>query len=405
MENFKNFKQKAEKSKEKKAAFGSDVELEKFTTTAPNYEHLMDLSKISTAEKKDIQEVGIDANNKNPAYMQKDASVIHSTGTYNGVEVISIREALQKYDWAKDYYWKAVDVGTDKFTASAELNLMNGYFIRAEKGVKAKFPVSACLFIGTKNFAQSVHNIIIAEEDSELNIISGCLSASNVESGIHIGISEFYIKKGAKISFTMIHKWNKDFAVRPRSVALVEENGKFISNYICMSDVQTLQTYPVVKLNGKNSVARLTSILIAKEGAEMDVGGKIILNAENTKGEIISRAITTGGKIIARGNLTGNVSDVKAHMACQGLILSNKGSIKAIPEIEGNAKDVEMSHEAAVGKIEKEKIEYLMARGLSEEQATSTIVRGFLNVEIEGLHENLKRQIDEVIEQVSKEGY
>ncbi|PKP57291.1 MAG: hypothetical protein CVT88_09130 [Candidatus Altiarchaeales archaeon HGW-Altiarchaeales-1] len=365
----------------------------------------MDLSKISTAEKKDIQEVGIDANNKNPAYMQKDASVIHSTGTYNGVEVISIREALQKYDWAKDYYWKAVDVGTDKFTASAELNLMNGYFIRAEKGVKAKFPVSACLFIGTKNFAQSVHNIIIAEEDSELNIISGCLSASNVESGIHIGISEFYIKKGAKISFTMIHKWNKDFAVRPRSVALVEENGKFISNYICMSDVQTLQTYPVVKLNGKNSVARLTSILIAKEGAEMDVGGKIILNAENTKGEIISRAITTGGKIIARGNLTGNVSDVKAHMACQGLILSNKGSIKAIPEIEGNAKDVEMSHEAAVGKIEKEKIEYLMARGLSEEQATSTIVRGFLNVEIEGLHENLKRQIDEVIEQVSKEGY
>ncbi|PKP57727.1 MAG: hypothetical protein CVT89_04015, partial [Candidatus Altiarchaeales archaeon HGW-Altiarchaeales-2] len=119
----------------------------------------------------------------------------------------------------------------------------------------------------------------------------------------------------------------------------------------------------------------------------------------------ISRAITTGGKIIARGNLTGNVPDVKAHMACQGLILSNKGSIKAIPEIEGNAMDVEMSHEAAVGKIEKEKIEYLMARGLSEEQATSTIVRGFLNVEIEGLHENLKRQIDEVIEQVSKEGY
>lgn len=400
-----NFKQKAEISKEKKAMFGSDIDLEKFTLNAPTYGHIMDLSKISSDEKKELLDVGIVVDKEKAGYMQKDATIIHSTGMSEGIEVIGLKEALQKYDWIKDYYWNAVDVETDKFTASVELNLANGYFIRAKKGVKYKFPVSACLYIGTKNFAQNVHNIIIAEEDSELNIISGCLSSSSVESGIHIGVSEFYIKKGAKISFTMIHKWNKEFAVRPRSVATVEENGKFISNYIIMSDVKTLQLYPVVKLNGKNSIARMTSILIAKECAEMDVGGKIILNGQNTKGEIVSRAITTGGRIIVRGNLTANVSNVKAHMACQGLILSKNGSIKAIPEIEGNAKDVEISHEAAVGRIDKEKIEYLMARGLNEDQATSTIVRGFLNVEIEGLHENFKKQIDAVIEQVSKKGY
>jgi len=394
-----------EKSKEKKAAFGNDVDLEKFTTNAPSYEYILDISKISGNEKKELLNVGIEVDKEKAGYMQKDRSVIYSSGKYKGIEVIAIKDAMQKYEWLKDYYWKAVDVGADKFTASAELNFMNGYFIRAEKNVKAKFPISACLFIGTENFAQFVHNIIIAEEGSELNIISGCLSASSVESGLHVGVSEFYVKKDAKISFTMIHKWNKKFAVRPRSAAIVEENGKFISNYICMSDVETLQLYPVVFLNGKNSIAQLTSILIAKEGADMDVGGKIVLNAENTKGEIISRAITTGGKITARGNLTGNVSNVKAHMACQGLILDEKGSIKAIPEIEGNAKDIEISHEAAVGKIEKEKIEYLMARGLSEEAATSTIVRGFLNVEIEGLSENLKRQIDKIIELVSKKGY
>lgn len=399
-----NFKQKAEKAKEKKAAFGSDIDIEKFTKDAPSYKYAANLSKISEDEKRDISKVGIEIDNKNHIYIQKDASVIHSTGMKNGCEVISIKTALQKYDWAKEYYWKAVDVETDKFTASAELNLMNGYFIRAEKGVKCSSPVHAALCIGTENFTQSVHNIIIAEEGSELNIITGCLSASSILSGMHIGVTEFYVKKDAKISFTMVHNWNKEFAVRPRTAAIVEDNGKFISNYICMSDVKTLQTYPVVKLN-KNSAARLTSILIAREGAEMDVGGKIIFNGENSKGEIIARTITTGGKIISRGNLTGNASNVKGHTACDGLVLSEKGSIKAIPELEGNAMDAELTHEAAVGKIAKEKVEYLMARGLNEEQATSMIVRGFLNVEIEGLSKNLKKQIDNVIEQLSKGGY
>jgi len=363
---------------------------------APTYEHILDISKISGNEKKELLNVGIEVDKEKAGYMQKDKFVIHSSGKYEGIEVIAIKDALQKYEWVKDYYWKAVDVGTDKFTASAELNFMNGYFIRAEKNVKAKFPVSACLFIGTENFAQSVHNIIIAEEGSELNIISGCLSASSVESGLHVGVSEFYIKKDAKISFTMIHKWNKKFAVRPRSAAIVEENGKFISNYICMSDVETLQLYPVAFLNGKNSIARLTSILIAKEGADMDVGGKIVLNAENTKGEIISRAITTGGKITARGSLVGNTSHIKGHLECHGLILSNEGEMLAIPELYGFAKDVDLSHEAAVGKIEKEKIEYLMARGLNEEEATSTIVRGFLNPDIFGLPEPLRKEINKI---------
>jgi Fe-S cluster assembly scaffold protein SufB len=56
-----------------------------------------------------------------------------------------------------------------------------------------------------------------------------------------------------------------------------------------------------------------------------------------------------------------------------------------------------MSHEAAVGKIDRKEIEYLMARGLDEEAAISTIVRGFLNVEIDGLPGSLKKRLDQVI--------
>jgi Fe-S cluster assembly scaffold protein SufB len=213
-----------------------------------------------------------------------------------------------------------------------------------------------------------------------------------------VGISEFYVKKGAKLTFTMIHNWAENMAIRPRSATIVEEGGVFLSNYVCMQPVGTLQIYPVTYLVGEGATARNNSILIATPGSEMDVGARVFLKAKGTRSEIISRAITTGGKIIARGHIIGEVPGIKAHLECKGLILTDEGIIHAIPELEGHRKDVDLSHEAAVGKIAQEEIEYLMARGLSQEEATATIVRGFLNVEIEGLPAELKKEMDRAVE-------
>ena len=80
------------------------------------------------------------------------------------------------------------------------------------------------------------------------------------------------------------------------------------------------------------------------------------------------------------------------------MILKGDGEIHAIPELDGKVAGVDMSHEAAVGKIAAEEVEYLMARGLTEEEAVSTIVRGFMHVDIEGLPPVLKEQIDHAIE-------
>jgi Fe-S cluster assembly scaffold protein SufB len=213
-----------------------------------------------------------------------------------------------------------------------------------------------------------------------------------------VGISEFYVKKDAKLSFTMIHHFAEEMMVRPRSVGVVEEGGLFLNNYVCMKPVKSLQTYPTTYLVGKGAVARFHSLLVGSPGSEMDVGGRVVLRAPETRAEIISRAITNGGNIIARGDLVGEVPGVKAHLECRGLIL-NKGSIHAVPELEGKVDGVEMSHEAAVGKIAQDEILYLMSRGLSEDEATATIVRGFLSVDIPGLPAQLKAQIDRAVEQ------
>ncbi len=293
-------------------------------------------------------------------------------------------------------------VDADKYTARAELELDNGYFIRALPGARISQPVETCLYIRTDKLAQHVHNIVVAEPGSHLHIITGCTTHPNVTSGLHLGISEFYVKEGARLTFTMVHNWAEEVYVRPRSAIRVEAGGAYLSNYILLKPVKSVQMYPSARLVGAGAMARLNSVVVAHPGSELDLGGKVSLEAPHTRAEVIARAVTTGGKAVSRGHLIGKVPDVKAHLECRGLILAKRGIIYAVPELTGEVAGVEMSHEAAVGKIAQEEIEYLMARGLTEEEAASTIVRGFLNVEIEGLPEALAADIERTIQETEK---
>jgi Fe-S cluster assembly scaffold protein SufB len=148
---------------------------------------------------------------------------------------------------------------------------------------------------------------------------------------------------------------------------------------------------------GDDARVRFNSVLLASPGTHMDVGSRVLLEAR-ASAEIISRSIATGGNIIARGHMSGRVADAKGHLECRGLILGEKGNIMAIPELEGTVAGVDLSHEAAVGKIAEEEIEYFMARGLTRDDAVSVIVRGFLSVDIEGLPPELSAQIEQAIE-------
>jgi Fe-S cluster assembly scaffold protein SufB len=161
--------------------------------------------------------------------------------------------------------------------------------------------------------------------------------------------------------------------------------------------------YPTARCVGENAVVRFNSILVAAPGSSLDIGSRVILNAKGAKTEIISRAITTGGTIVARGYIEGNAPDVKGHLECRGLILMGEGIIHAIPELKGTLAGVDLSHEAAVGKIAEEEVEYLMARGLTRSEATATIVRGFLRVDMEGLPPLLGAELQRAIEASEKD--
>jgi Fe-S cluster assembly scaffold protein SufB len=404
--NREQLKKKANKARDKKGAIGPDIDLTKFDDAPVHHPYMADedLCAIPDDEQNRLIMAGLDVTKKDRGgtYFQKDTAVVHCHAQQDGIDVMPIQKALKQYDWIKDYYWNLVSVDSDKYTAAAELGLHDGYVVRAHPGSKSIYPVQACLYVDKDGIQQNVHNIIIAEEDSELHIITGCATSPHLKKGVHVGISEFYVKKNAKLTFTMIHNWAEEMMVRPRSVAQVEEGGLFLNNYICMKPVRSLQMYPTTHLVGKNAVARFYSIIVGSPGSEYDLGGRIFLKNPGNRAEIVARAISNGAKIIARGHLIGEAPDIKAHLECRGLLL-NGGIIHAIPELEGHVDGVEMSHEAAVGKIAQEEISYLMSRGLTEDEATSTIVRGFLSVDIPGLPAQLKAEIDRAIEESDKD--
>jgi len=358
-----------------------------------------DLSELTEEEKERLKLLGLDEKLKREGeYVQIDATPLLCRKKIEGLEIFPITEVFKKYDFISDYYWKAVSSKKDEFTKAVAEDLDNGYFIRVLPGYKLVYPVQTCLYIRTENIAQKVHNIVIVEEGAELNLITSCSVHPHIGSALHIGVSEFYVKKGGKLTFSMIHVWGEKTDVRPRTGIIVEEGGTYISTYVSLFPVRNIQTAPVCRLLGKDAKASFISIIANYPGSYVDIGGEVHLEAEETKTEIISRNVVYGGENIARGKIIAKAPKVKGHLECQGLMLSDEGIMRAIPELDSHFYDVELTHEAAVGKIAQEEVEYLMARGLSEDEATSLIVKGFLTVKIEGIPPALQAQIDKTLE-------
>ncbi len=399
----KTFQEKAKDALDKTPIYGPDIDLSRFQGREIEKVKI-DLANSQVARK--LETVGIDVTEKSRvgSYYQVDNIVINELSKHPGVEILSLEEAFEEFGKdLLDYYWRAVPVDRDKFTAAVELIGKGGYVIWVKKNVKVPYPIQTCLMVFSDDIIQAPHNIIIVEPGSEVTVITGCLVMREALA-LHAGVSEFYVGENAKVTFIMIHGWNKNMHVRPRTGAIIENNGVFISHYINMAPVASLQTYPVVKLLGDNSRCHLSTVIVGRENAIIDVGGESILSGDDSKSEIISRVIGRDyAKITARGQIVGNANNVKGHLECRGLLLSENAEITTVPVLASNKLNIELTHEASIGKLAEDEILYLMARGFSKEEAEALLVRGFMKVDIEGIPENLKKMIDKTIEILSKQ--
>src|SRR4030066_2288483 len=403
-------RERAERVKGKKALFGPDIDLSMYTQHIERgkIESLENLS-LQAREAAILTGISLKEEYRAGSYMQVDQSVVYESlnKAYEGqLEIMSTTDALKKYDWLEDYFWKSVPIDQDKYTAQAALNMTHGYFIRVFPRQKPQYPVQSCLLVAENYVSQNVHNIIIVEEGAELQVITGCTLSKKDAEGIHLGISEFYITNGGILFFTIIHNWADNFHVRPRTGAIVEEDGMLFSTYVLLKPVKSIQMFPAAYLRGNRASAKFNVILYGLKDSYIDIGSRVVLEGENARGESIARVIAGDESVIySRGDLIAKTKEYCiAHLDCRGILSSTRGRIYAIPQlISEGASKAELSHEASIGPIAEEQVEYLMSRGVSREDAISVITSGFLNLDIPYLPQFLDRNIKEVIQATAKE--
>lgn len=406
MQDSEELRKKARAALKKASIYGDDIDLEAYESVPQEKVEAETIEDLTPDIKESMLETGVIPSGEGRAgsFLMLDNTPVHTSMVGPGVEMMPLSRAMEKYSWLEDYAWKLVPVDADKYTARTYLEGADGYFIRAVSGHKVRLPVQTCLLLKKQNASQFVHNIIIVEEGASLEVVTGCTTRKGVEKGIHLGISEMYIKDGGSLTFSMIHNWAEQIGVRPRTVISIGAGASFVNNYVILRPVKSVQSFPTARLEGEGAVVRFNTVAIAHPGSLLDLGSRAVLSAKKARAEIISRTITTGGRVYARGHLVGEAKEIKAHLECKGLILKEGGIQMAIPELEARVPDVEMTHEAAVGKIAQDQVEYLMARGLDTGQAVGMIVRGFLEGGIEGLPQNLKEEIDRAVSQADFEG-
>jgi hypothetical protein len=193
----------------------------------------------------------------------------------------------------------------------------------------------------------------------------------------------------------MVHNWDKEFSVRPRTTAIVGEDGVFVSNYVLLKPVRSIQAFPVARLEGARSRAVFTTIVAGLEDSIIDLGTETQLVGDGSRSEAVARTVSRDrSTVYSRGRLVAKTNDCRAHLDCRGIVQSENSTQWAIPDLASEgAPGAELSHEAAISPIAAEEVYYLMSRGVPKDEAVSMITRGFLDVEIPGLPAALRARM------------
>ncbi len=275
-----------------------------------------------------------------------------------------------------------------------------GYVIVVKKG--ASVPIQTCFLTSQKGFVQNVQNLIVLEDDCEAEIFTGCLSNSHVNDNEHNAVVDMFVGKNSKLTFNMVHSWGKTSLVFPKTKVYVDEGGVFLSNYIVWDKVKTIVMNPKIYLKD-NAKAVSKALIYSHEGSDFDIGGTIELKGKGSSGEIISSIVSKGGKYINHSEIVGEGVNTKGHVECNALLVDG-GYVEAIPVLRALNSETELTHEASVGKISKDEVEYFQTKGLNKDIAKELIVKGFVNSSLKNMPDEVSKKMKDIIDGV-KNGF
>ena len=339
-----------------------------------NIRETFDRLGIPEAEKKSLAGVGA----------QYDSEVVYHNIQKEleeqGVIYVDFETAVKKYpELIKPYFGKLITPNYHKFASLHYAVWSGGSFVYVPKGVHVKMPLQSYFRLNAPGAGQFEHTLIIVEEGATCHFIEGCSAPRYNVANLHAGAVELFVKKGATLRYSTIENWSKNMYNLNTKKSLVEEDGHMI--WVSGSfGSHTSCLYPDTVLKGDRSTCEFTGITFAGKGQFLDTGSKVEALGKDVSMTVNSKSISkAGGTAIYRGvvYIGPNAKGTKGSISCESLMLDNESRSDTIPDIVIENDDIDLGHEAKIGRIPDEDIYYLMSRGLTEEDAKAMLVRGF----------------------------
>lgn len=298
-----------------------------------------------------------------------------------GVIFLSIENGLRQYpDLFREHFGTVIPIEDNKFAALNSAVWSGGSFVYVPKGVKVDLPLQAYFRLNVANIGQFERSLIIADEGAQVHYVEGCTAPQYTTDSFHSGVIEIIVKKGARVRYTTIQNWSTNVYNLVTQRAIVHEGGTMEWVDANLGSKVTMK-YPSCYLVGEGARGEILSMAFAGPGQHQDAGGKVIHFAPNTSSKITSKSISKGGgRASYRGLLKvyKGAENARSNVVCDALLLDPQSRSDTYPYIEIDEENVTIGHEASVSKVGEEQLFYLMSRGLSEEEATTMVVSGFI---------------------------
>ncbi len=309
-------------------------------------------------------------------------SNIKEIASKQGVIFVGSTEGLKEHpEIFRKWFGKVIPTGDNKFSALNSAVFSGGSFIYVPPGVKVSHPLQAYFRINAQNFGQFERTLIIADEGSEVTYMEGCTAPKFDTATLHSAVVELVALKGAKIQYITVQNWSDNVfnLVTKRGLAHEDAEIRWID---CNIGSRLTMKYPGVILKGRRARGEVLSIALANDGQHQDTGAKMVHAADETSSNIISKSISVGkGRATYRGlvNMPKHLKGCKNNTECDALLINTNSRTDTYPAITARGDHNSVQHEASVSKVSAEQIFYMRQRGMSEGQAMSLAVNGFIN--------------------------
>ncbi|HEU4488377.1 MAG TPA: Fe-S cluster assembly protein SufB [Actinomycetota bacterium] len=298
-----------------------------------------------------------------------------------GVIFLDMDSGVREHpELVKKYFGTIIPYNDNKFAALNSAVWSGGSFIYVPPGVRIDVPLQAYFRINAENMGQFERTLIIVDKDAYVHYVEGCTAPTYTTNSLHSAVVEIVVLEGGRCRYTTIQNWSKNVynLVTKRAAAYKNATMEWVDGNL---GSKVTMKYPAVWLMEEGARGEILSVAFASDGQHQDAGGKVVHVAPRTSSQIISKSISKGtGRSSYRGlvKVYKGAEEVRSNVVCDALLLDETSKTDTYPYIEVEEERASIGHEATVSKVAEEQIFYLMSRGLTEDEAMSMIVNGFI---------------------------